>query len=168
MISFGIGSNYVRSQRVTSIFSLMIFQIMILVVLCLYEFTERFKKIYVLYLMMVLSGIAQVRGVHIFVKKATFYHKTPQITRNLTNITFVFYGINLGLIPIAFIPQIGARCSEGKEYPICFILYLIVSILFFIFAVTLFCKDYFVDKEKANEIDSVQDQLIASLVDEQK
>jgi hypothetical protein len=58
MITYGVGSNYARSQRVTSIFSLMIFQILILVIMCVYEFTEKFKKIYVLYIMMVLSGTA--------------------------------------------------------------------------------------------------------------
>lgn len=85
MMINGMGANFARNNAVSKntkgevnpIFRLFVYWCGLLVMLLMYEFTEKFKKIYFLYLMLVGAGTAQIRGVHILINKMARYHKDP-------------------------------------------------------------------------------------------
>jgi hypothetical protein len=64
MMVFGMAANYAKSNarqnegEVNPIFRLFLYWVLILCMLCAYEFSEHFKKIYFLYIMLIMGGLA--------------------------------------------------------------------------------------------------------------
>ena len=85
MMVNGMAANYAKNNaanksgtgEINPILRLFIYWCVLLVMLLMYEFTEHFKKIYFLYLMLIGAGLAQVRGVHILIDKISIYHEKP-------------------------------------------------------------------------------------------
>lgn len=71
MMVFGMRAHYSRTNRLNSVFKLFIFYILIMVLLCIYEFV--IPVIPMLYVILVLSGFGKLAGVQIFSGKAKHF-----------------------------------------------------------------------------------------------
>lgn len=128
--------------------------VFILVLLCLYEFSETFKTIRFLYIMLILGGMAQIRGVHIFIDKASHYHKDPQTTRNMTNVVLVAYAAHILLLGLVNDADMGAFCVKDSEYPKCLVMYLFVWLLCFVFVAVFKYNNFYMDEEEMRSKDA--------------
>jgi hypothetical protein len=125
MMVNGMAANYAKANannrsegEVNPIFRLFIYWCILLVMLLAYEFTETFKTIFFLYLMLIGAGLAQVRGIHIFIDKAARYHKDPATQRLMVNSLMVMYAIMFCLFGMANDGSFGAKCQKNAEYPV--------------------------------------------------
>jgi hypothetical protein len=127
MMINGMAANYAKANadnrnegEVNPIFRLFIYWFLLLLMLLAYEFTATFKTIWFLYIMLVGAGLAQVRAIHIFIDKASRYHKDPATQRYMVNYLFVTYSILFGLLGMSNDAAFGAKCQKTKEYPVVF------------------------------------------------
>jgi hypothetical protein len=159
---FGMAANYAKSNarqsegEVNPIFRLFLYWVLILCMLCAYEFIETFKKIYFLYIMLIMGGLAQVRGVHIFIDKASIYHKEPITTRRMVNAVQVAYGAHLVLLGLVNDADYGAFCKTSIEYPVCMIVYFIVWLCFFGVGAVFYYNNFWIDEEIAEKKDGAE------------
>jgi hypothetical protein len=172
MMIFGMVANYAKSNaknhgegEVNPIFRLFLYWVFILVLLCLYEFSETFKTIRFLYFMLVLGGMAQIRGVHIFIDKASHYHKDPQTTRNMTNVVLVAYAVHILLLGLVNDADIGAFCVKDHEYPKCLVIYLSVWLLCFVFVAVFKFNNFYMDDELMKSKDASELALEEKLLE---
>lgn len=63
---------------------------------------------------------------------------------------YVLLGSN---IIIGFLPNVGARCGAanmngygGSIYPLCFMIMWLFNFIFYLFALKMCCKNYYIDK----------------------
>jgi hypothetical protein len=54
---------------------------------------------------------------------------------------------------IGFLPNVGARCGAanmngigGSKYPMCFMILYLFNFVFYLFALNMCCKNYYIDK----------------------
>merc|ERR1712166_392836 len=103
--------------------------------------------------MLIMGGLAQVRGVHIFIDKASKYHKEPVTTRRMVNAILVTYGAHLVLLGLVNDADYGANCKKAIEYPVCMIVYFIVWLCFFCVVATFYYHNFWIDEDIANSKD---------------
>ena len=78
----GMHANYVRTNRMNSIFKLFMVYIALLIGLAIYEFVPYFNHMLpFLYVCMVLIGFTHVASLQIFLEKAKQYQKTETTER---------------------------------------------------------------------------------------
>jgi hypothetical protein len=130
----GMHANYVRTNRMNSIFKLFLVFIAVLIGLFLYEFIPYFHNMLpCLYLCMVIIGFTHVASLHIFLEKAKQYQDLAQ-TESMKKKIWISYGALIICLCISPIPVIGAFCTKDRlAYPICFMVllytWLFVSIM---------------------------------------
>jgi hypothetical protein len=71
MMVLGMRSHYTRTNRINSVFKLFCFYILLMLMLCVYEFV--YPIIPLLYVILVLSSFGKLAGVQIFVEKAKHF-----------------------------------------------------------------------------------------------
>ena len=71
MMVLGMRSHYTRTNRINSVFKLFCFYIVLMILLCVYEFL--YPVIPLLYVILVLSAVGKLAGVQIFVEKAKHF-----------------------------------------------------------------------------------------------
>lgn len=97
--------------------------------------------------MLVLAGLAQLRGVHIFINKIARYHKNPQTERNMVNCLFLFYAIHFILLGMINDGDNGAHCELNNEYPVVFQYYFAVWLCVFCLNAYFYFNDFFMDED---------------------
>ena len=155
MFILGMRSHYTRTNRINSVFKLFVFYIILLLLLCVYEFL--YTVIPLLHVTMVLSGMGKLAGVQIFQEKAKHF-QDPDKTRVLKKFIWGFYGMYLALLCITPFDIIGAYCSERFTYPPCFMFLLYTELFLFIFTTKLFLNDYYLDELRVSQINLVEEQ----------
>ena len=55
--------------------------------------------------------------------------------------------VYLTLLIIGVVPEVGAECREDRVYPLCFLCLLIVHMINFVIATTLWCKEYMIRED---------------------
>jgi hypothetical protein len=126
MAAYYAKSNAISADGYNPILRLFIFWMVVLNMLAIYEFTEYFKKIYFLYIILVLAGMAQVRGVEILVNKASRYHKDVSTLRSLKNVINLTYAAHALLLGSYNSVNYGAKCQKDMEYPMVMTIYIAV------------------------------------------
>lgn len=71
MMVLGMRSHYTRTNRINSVFKLFCFYIVLMLLLCVYEFL--YPVIPLLYVILCLSAVGKLAGVQIFVEKAKHF-----------------------------------------------------------------------------------------------
>ena len=100
-------AHYTRRSRVNGVFTLFIFYVVVMILLCYYEFIGH--QIFMLYVIVVLCGIGQLGSIAIFIEKAKHFqdeYLTIWLRKLLASFSLVFL-IMLVLTPF---PVVGAKC----------------------------------------------------------
>ena len=178
MMVNGMAANFAKNNAVNKsgqgeinpIFRLFIYWCLLLVMLLLYEFVDYFKKIYFLYIMLIGAGLAQVRGVHIFINKVAIYHTDSKIERNMVNAIYVAYGILFILIGMFNDADVGAFCQKDKEYPVIYQIYFVFWLCFFFLCAYFYKMDFFINEDKLKAQDdkelALEQELLNQLDDD--
>ena len=150
----GMHANYVRTNRMNSIFKLFLVFIVVLLALGVYEFVPFFNHMLpFLYICMVMIGFTHVASLQIFLDKAKQYQDF-KVTEQMKKKIWIFYGLLIICLCISPLPIVGAYCTKDRlAYPICFMILLYTWVFVSSTGIHWVNKNFYMDMDAVKDID---------------
>ena len=142
-----------RSGRINSVVKLFVFYVLVMALLCYYEFVNNQLK--VLFFTLVLAGIGQILSVFILVNKARKYQEL-QSYKIIQSILGLFGGLYVITLATGWIPGAAAECNQSRIYPLSFMIYMYLYVIFGIFSLSLYKMNYLMTDAKISEFKEME------------
>ena len=154
MMSMGMVAHFSRTQKFGRVFRLFIYYMIIMMLLCYYEFLSH--EIFVLYLIVILCGFGQIASIDIFMDQASNFQE-EETTKWQKKFIYGFTALYFIFLTLTPMPMIGATCHEDLFiYPLCFMIFWYTQYVFFAVTTYFYVNDYFMDEDIVEQMVQIE------------